>query len=311
MACQLSSGSYLRILNHSSGDLVADRRASYAEALAGEGEYVEAAEVLGQALERAPGWAAGWNNLGRYREEIGDLIGAMAAWRTSAALDGEGRYGAALKLVAYGEASAGGSAAYVETLFDNYAARFETSLVQRLGYGVPGNLARLIAETSPRVGVALDLGCGTGLMGLQLRSVALRLEGVDISEAMLAEARQKAVYDRLVRADLTDHLGTHPGGIDLVTATDVLNYTGALPPILAAVHGRLAPGGCFGFSLETHDGPEALLLRPSLRFVHQPALAITACREAGFEVLAQRPTVIRMDRGTPVDGVLMLARTTA
>ena len=57
------------------------------------------------------------------------------------------------------------------------------------------------------VGLALDLGCGTGLVGERLRKMVRRLEGVDLSEAMLAEARRKQIYDRLHKGDLTQFLG--------------------------------------------------------------------------------------------------------
>jgi predicted TPR repeat methyltransferase len=299
----------LRKFQHSSGDLAADRRASYAEVLASEQEFAEAAEVMVQALELAPDWAAGWNSLGRYLEEAGKLDAAREAWQRSVALDPEGRYGAGLKLAAHGEAMPANAAAYVETLFDDYAPRFETSLVARLGYGVPGELAAMMSRFVPgRAGTALDLGCGTGLMGVQLRGMAVRLEGVDLSAAMLAEARWKQVYDALHKADLVAFLADWEGQAELATATDVLNYTGALPPVLAAVRRKLAPGGLFGFSLETHEGPEAHVLRSSLRYQHQPERAIDACVTAGFEVLARQETVIRMDRGQPVAGVLMLVR---
>lgn len=299
----------MRKFQHSSGDLVADRRARYAEVLASEHEFAEAAEVMAQALELAPDWAAGWSNLGRYLEEAGDLGGARAAWQRSARLDPDGHYGAALKLAAHGEAMPASAAAYVETLFDDYAPRFETSLVDRLGYGVPGELAAMISRILPgRVRVALDLGCGTGLMGAQLRRMADRLEGVDLSAAMLAKARWKQIYDALHKAELLAFLADWEGPADLVTATDVLNYTGPLPPVLAAVQRTLAPGGLFGFSLETFGGPDALVLRSSLRFQHQPELAVEACVEAGFELLARQETVIRVDRGQPVAGVLMLVR---
>jgi predicted TPR repeat methyltransferase len=291
---------------HSSGDFLADRRGGYAEALASELEYAEAAEVMAQALERVPGWAAGWNNLGRYREEAGDRSGAIEAWRKSAALDTAGTYGAVLKLVAYGEIAEAGATAYVETLFDDYAERFETSLVDRLGYRAPGALARLLAGTGRAPGGrALDLGCGTGLMGVELRPLVGRLEGVDVSEAMLAEARRKGIYDRLVKADLLVFLG-EAGPAELVTATDVLNYTGPLPPVLAAVWQVLPPGGLFAFSLETHAGPEAVLLRTTLRYAHNADAALAACREAGFAVVAAPSEALRHDRGEPVMGLLVV-----
>jgi predicted TPR repeat methyltransferase len=297
----------VRKLHHSSGDPIADRRAGYAEALAAEHQFNEAAEVLSQALGLVPGWAAGWANLGRYREESGDLAGAIDAWRRSAGLDAAGVYGAALKLVAQGVETTAAAGAYVEALFDDYAGRFEKSLVDRLGYAAPRELMDLLRPCGPLGGTALDLGCGTGLMGLELRSSVRRLEGVDLSEAMLSEARRKGVYDRLSRADLIDFLAVaEPAG--LVTATDVLNYTGPLPPVLAAVHRVLEPRGLFGFSLELHDGPEALKLRSSLRYAHGREAALAACGDAGFEVAVARDTVLRRDRGAPVAGLLVVLR---
>jgi predicted TPR repeat methyltransferase len=298
----------LRKIQHSSGDPIADRRAGYAEALAAEGAFAEAAEVLAQTLEVVPGWAAGWASLGRYREEAGNNSGAAEAWRRSAELDREGIYGAALKLVAHGLAAEAAGGAYVETLFDDYAGRFEKSLVDRLGYRTPAELAGLIAGLRREPGgTAYDLGCGTGLMGVELRPVVRRLEGVDLSEAMLAEARRKGIYDRLTKADLMAFLAAaEPAG--LVTATDVLNYVGPLPPVLAAVQRALLPGGLFGFSLELHDGLEPARLRSSLRYAHNGAAAIAACLAVGFEIAAKQDTVIRLDRGLPVAGLLLVAR---
>lgn len=291
---------------HSSGDPIADRRGAYAEALASERAYAEAAEVMEQALELVPDWAVGWYSLGRHHEAAGSLEGAIAAWRRSAELDPEGRYGAALKLAAYGVGSAGRATAYVETLFDDYATRFETSLVDRLGYRVPEALAAAVAASGRlAAGRAVDLGCGTGLMGVRVRPHVGRLDGVDLSQAMLAEARRKGIYDSLTRADLFDYLRGEEG-VDLVLAADVLNYTGPLAPVLAAVRPVLNPGGCFAFSLETHEGPEAELLRTSLRFAHRPEAALAACRAAGFELLSSRAESLRHDRGEPVAGLLVV-----
>ncbi|MBK8086247.1 MAG: methyltransferase [Devosia sp.] len=291
---------------HSSGNPIVDRRGAYAEALSSEHAYAEAAEVMAQALELAPDWAAGWNSLGRHYEGSGSIDRAIAAWQRSAELDPAGRYGAALKLAAHGVGGARGMSAYAETLFDDYAGRFEMSLVDRLGYRVPEALADMIVATGRPAGARpVDLGCGTGLMGVRLRPLVDRLEGVDLSQAMLAEARRKGIYDRLTRADLFDFLGGVQG-VDLAAAADVLNYTGPLPPVLAAVRPVLSPGGRFAFSLETHGGPEPEVLRTSLRFAHHTDAALGACREAGYAVLATRAATLRYDRGEPVAGLLVV-----
>jgi SAM-dependent methyltransferase len=65
-------------------------------------------------------------------------------------------------------------------------------------------------------GRALDLACGTGRTGAWLRQRGVRrLDGVDFTPDMLRQARAKAVYDRLIQADVTA-TGLEPGGYDLL-----------------------------------------------------------------------------------------------
>ena len=302
----------MRQIQHSSGDLAVDRRAAFAEAMAVEKDFAAAAEVMAGAVEAAPHWAAGWLLLGDYRTEAGDSAGAVAAYRQVAALDTDGAFGAALKLAAHGGAMVQGGTdrPYVEALFDEYAPRFETELVRDLGYAVPPLLARMIGAAlgDRRVARAVDLGCGTGLMGAEIRPFCARLEGVDLSTRMLAEARRKGIYDHLAQAELQAFLDADPGGIALMTAADVLIYCGPLPPVLAAAHAALAPGGLFGFSLELHDRPGTLLQRRQLRYAHNAEEALAACAEAGFELVAAQRTPIRRERDLPVDGLVALIR---
>ncbi len=305
----------MRIFQLSSGDLVADRRASYAATLAQEADYTAAADLMVQALELTPGWAAGWCLLGDYRAEAGDGPGAIAAYAELARLDTAGRFGAALKLAALGAAPAPGGTeiAYVESLFDDYAGRFETELVLGLGYEGPERLAALVereldGRALEQVRNALDLGCGTGLFGERIRMRASFMEGIDLSGAMVEIAARKGIYDRLEKAELMAFLAGHAGGLDLVGAADVLNYCGALAPIAAAVSARLAPGGLFAFTLERHDGPEPHVLRSSLRYAHSEAGARAACRDAGLDIVSLEVAPIRQERGEPLMALLILAR---
>src|SRR5690349_10062613 len=123
----------------SSGDLLADRRASYAEMLLEGGDAAAAADLMRDALALAPGWAAGWFRLGEMLEMAGRAPEAEDAWREALRLDPQDRMGAALKLGL--TASTAGlvapPSAFVETLFDQYAGEFDAALVERLGYRVP------------------------------------------------------------------------------------------------------------------------------------------------------------------------------
>ena len=302
----------MREIQYSSGDLVADRRASYAAALAAERAFAEAADLMVQALEMVPQWVAGWNLLGGYREAAGDIAGAMAAWTRLLQLDVSGLFGAGLKLAAHGVGTSAPAPAYVEALFDDYAARFEESLVTKLGYRVPEAIAVAIGAAMATRGVerfarAIDLGCGTGLMGERLRPLADRLEGVDLSARMLAEARRKGIYDRLEKADLVTFLGADAQTAGLIVAADVFNYVGALEPALSAASRALMPGGLLGFSLETHAGEDAVRLGTSLRFQHAAEPTLALCRAVGLEVVSAQAVAIRMDRGVAVDGLIVVA----
>lgn len=88
----------------SSGDVIADRRADYAKMLAESGEPASAAELMEQALELAPSWAAGWFNLAIYREKAGNVEGAVAALNEVLTLDEGDVFGARLKLAVLGAA---------------------------------------------------------------------------------------------------------------------------------------------------------------------------------------------------------------
>lgn len=302
----------MRRLQNSSGDLIIDRRAGFAAVLARDKDFAAAAEVMAGALELAPHWAAGWQLLGDYRAEAGDSEGATAAYRQVHALDGHGVFGAQLSLAAHqaGTMPAGTDVAYVTTLFDQYAGRFERELIGALGYAVPPVLAAMIADATggQRIARAVDLGCGTGLMGIELRAMSERLEGVDLSARMLAEARRKHVYDRLEQAELVTFLTRDAGGVSLLTAADVIIYAGPLPPILSEAFAALAPGGLFGFSLELHAGTGTLLQRRQLRYAHNGDEALAECRTAGFELVATRRMALRRERDAPVDGLLVVVR---
>ncbi|WDQ99365.1 methyltransferase [Devosia sp. J2-20] len=301
--------------SYSSGDAIADRRAGYARMLAEDGELAAAAEVMQQALELAPNWAAGWDVLGDYFDRLGRTAEAISAWRHLEALDDSGQFGARLKLAVHGAGPAGEGTAisYVEALFDQYAPKFEKSLVGKLGYRVPEMLDALVVQEMARLGIArfergLDLGCGTGLMGQKLRDKVGYLEGIDISAAMIAETARKKIYDNLDKAELVAALSARQAESDLVTAADVFIYCGALEPVLAALVPALLPGGLVAFSLEAHDGDEAVFLRPSLRYAHGVAATQTAVIASGLQLLRFETVVLRMDRGAPINGMLVVAR---
>ncbi|QWW68291.1 class I SAM-dependent methyltransferase [Rhizobium sp. WYJ-E13] len=304
----------------SSGDVIADRRADYARMLDEGGEPEAAAELMEQALELTPAWAAGWYRLATYREKAGKADAAVEAYRRTLELDSEDIFGAGLKLALLGdtETPAQPSSRYVERLFDDYADRFETSLVEKLDYSVPQKLAALVASTGRQYQYAVDLGCGTGLLGPEIRTRVAQLEGFDLSQNMLVKAAEKHVYDHLAQADLS--LSPEASGLfadgarhraDLVTAADVLMYLGNLENVFAILDELLAPCADFAFSVEDGGEGNGFHLAPSLRYAHSETYVEGLAVAHRLQILKTVKTTIRKDGGKPVLGILFLTRKTA
>lgn len=292
----------------SSGDTAADRRASFAETLAHLGDAAGAVEALKSALELSPDWAAGWYRLGEYHEATGEADLAIAAWRKAMSLDPSDPFGAAMKcdlITRTDPITDRMPAAFVETLFDQYASRFERSLREGLGYRAP----ELIAEELSRVGLrhtdaALDLGCGTGLMGVLLRPIAAQLVGYDLSAAMLSEAQEKGCYDRLDKCDITELALIGPS-YDLIVAADVFNYIGALEQVIGWCADALLPEGHLCFTVEAGDAPVRLMA--SRRFTHSRNYITDLLAQAGFAPPKITEAPIRQDRGEDVMGLIVFS----
>jgi predicted TPR repeat methyltransferase len=294
----------------SSGDVIADRRFEYARDLVAEGDLTAAADLLEQTLELAPGYAAAWFTLGEVRDRAGDRDGAVAAFQKAADADLQDRHGAKLHLIRLGAAPAAAMPeSYVRTLFDGYAPKFDHALTQGLGYRAPELLLRAVQASAVPMTFAhaLDLGCGTGLGGAAFKPFCDKLTGVDLSPAMLAQARAKNIYDRLEAGDVVAFLQAETARYDLVLAADVYMYLDGLHPVLNAVKKVLTPGGLLAFSVETHDG-EGVMLRDTLRYAHGAGHVRDALAAAGLDLVSLDSAATRTEKGVPVPGLIAVVR---
>lgn len=300
------------IIPASSGDLIADRRYRFGCDLAARGDFSAAADLFAQAAEAAPAFAPAWFALGETHAKLGDRAGAAEAFRRALAIDPDDHCGAALHLARLGAADAARamSGAYVRTLFDQYAPRFDVAL-RGLTYAGPARLREAVERRHPSRTFAhvLDLGCGTGLAGAAFRPLATQLTGIDLSPAMVAQSAAKRIYDRLAVDELQAFLAAEQrrhGTYDLVVAADVLVYVFDLAPVAAAVASVLSAGGLFAFTVETHDG-DGVVLGEKLRYQHGAAHVRTAIAAAGLHALDVAAVATRIEAGREVPGLLGLA----
>jgi len=155
----------------------------------------------------------------------------------------------------------------------------------------------------------LDLGCGTGLSGAALRGLARQLTGVDLSPRMLARARERGFYDRLIEGDIVQVLAGQGASFDLVVAADVFVYIGDLEAVVASAGQVLRPGGWLAFSVETLSEGE-YRLQPTGRYAHAPAYIEALAQRHGFARVAEQAVTLRVEQGRPVAGELQLWRRT-
>ncbi|MEQ9329885.1 methyltransferase [Thalassobaculum sp.] len=297
-----------------SGILRADRRVDTARALSGDGDHEGALSVLEQTLDLAPDWADLHFMIGETATAGGRRDRAVAAFTRYLALSPEDRLGA-LPLLALLGATPSPDAlpvAYVAALFDEYAPRFERSLLVGLGYQGPEQMQAALGrvrDPAAGFGAVLDLGCGTGLIGERLRARSNWIEGVDLSPAMVAQAARKGVYDALHVAEATVHLTGEPRRFDLITAADVLIYLGDLAPLLTAAAACLADRGLLALTVEAAeaDGPGIeRRLRPSRRFAHSASYVARVAAGAGLALRDHESVALRRDGAEIVEGHIMV-----
>ncbi len=247
-------------------------------------------------------------------EKAGDIDAAVKAYEQVLELDPEDHGGAAVRIAAMGRGETPPKApdAYVETLFDQHAESFEDILVEQLGYAVPVIVRqRLQALKLGPFKRMLDLGCGTGLTGGTLRDMADDITGIDISENMVEIAHEKDIYETLYVAEAEDFLEDNDDEpFDLVTATDVLPYLGALEPLFFGAAENMVPGGLFIFSSETLSDSDGrpYIVGPNQRFLHSEAYIRSRLAETGFDLVEITGINVRMQDGNPSPGHLVIAR---
>jgi len=298
----------------SSGDMIADRRFDFARDLQLKGDLVAAADLLLQATELAPGFASAWFTLGEVREQLGERDAAVAAFRTARAADPEDRHGAGLRLTLLGaEPVAEMPPAYVRALFDQYAPKFETALVDDLGYRGPALLfkAVLAARAAVRKPAffrrAIDLGCGTGLAASAFAKEVDHFTGIDLSPRMIERARATGLYAELEVADMLEGLRGRPDACaELVLAADAMVYVADLAPLLREAKRVLTAGGLVAFTVETHGG-EGVILGEGLRYAHGAAYVRASIGEAGLNLSGLEDRSARNEDNRPVPGLVVVA----
>ena len=208
-----------------------------------------------------------------------------------------------------GNTSKGPPKEYVKNLFDDYAERFDESLLNQLQYKLPLFIKEIILKIDPartKFDKVIDLGCGTGLSGADLQGISNYLTGIDISENMISKAKKLGVYDSLIAGDIVEKLDLSKEKYDLFIALDVFIYIGEITSIFNAVKKCSNKNSFFIFSIETHQGEGYSLLKSS-RYAHSDSY-ILEIASYGFELVDSQDVKLRKDGNNWIDGKIYILK---
>ena len=139
--------------------------------------------------------------------------------------------------------------------YDHIATAYDSELVEGMGYRSPAAVATAVQKVMPTEARILDVGAGTGLLGAALAEAGFsRLDALDLSPQMLAEAGRKGVYGALREGRLGDELDYETGGYDGVVACGVLTTGHAPAGSLDELVRITRPGGHVVFTLRSDGG---------------------------------------------------------
>jgi predicted TPR repeat methyltransferase len=200
-------------------------------------------------------------------------------------------------------------AGYVRHLFDQFSADYDARMLSQLSYRAPQILRELASLTmAGRTDLAiLDLGCGTGLSGASFKDLAARLDGIDLSPAMIEKARSRGIYDSLAVGDIESGLAPAAERYDLVLAADTLVYLGDLEATMQGVARALKADGFFLFTVEQKEG-EGFELGPKRRWRHSESTVRGLASANGLEVAGLLACSPRTEAGVPVEGLAVALR---
>ena len=134
------------------------------------------------------------------------------------------------------------------------------------------------------------MGCGTGLVGDELKKHCIRLDGIDLSKLMLQKAKAKNIYNKLEHTEITEYLRNENLDYDYFIAADVFVYIGDLSEIFELVKSRNKLKGKLIFSTQ-HVENEDFVLERSGKYSHSKQYIEKLCKRFKYSIIHfEKPT---------------------
>ena len=261
------------------------------------------------AISLKPTYYEAHSNLGNISKELGKLDQAKSNYKNAININPDFTSAKHQLSALQGITTPIAPRDYVENLFDNYADNFERSLIDKLEYNLPNIITEVIIKNQPAksLGSVLDLGCGTGLIGQEIKKYCDYLEGIDLSKAMLRIAKNKKIYDSLSHGDIIEYLSTQDLKFDFFIAADVFIYIGDLSLIFQSIKTRNKSGGKLVFSIEESKS-EDFSLQKTCRYSHSTKYVKLLCDKFDYEIIQVDRIVLRKEKKEYINGFVFLLK---
>lgn len=148
----------------------------------------------------------------------------------------------------------------VHEVYAGWADTYEQDLNEEYGYVAPQVTIDIFARHFfDRSAAILDVGCGTGLAGVELKRHGFTIiDGTDLSSAMVDQAETKGIYRTLSVGDISAGLDIPDNHYGAVTCVGVFAMGHVGPSSLDELIRIIQPGGILAFSInelvfEKHD----------------------------------------------------------
>jgi SAM-dependent methyltransferase len=169
-------------------------------------------------------------------------------------------------------------------LYRDWAGSYDQQLERGLRYVAPAVIAQMLSAAEPDHTVrVLDVGCGTGLVGVSLSKMGFTfLDGLDFSSQMLNEARRKSVYRKLIQADLSGSLDLAPFTYGAAISCGTFTHGHVDASALERITPLLKPGAIFACTIHHGVWEEAGFAKTLERLGSDGVLVIEEIYERAF-----------------------------
>jgi len=276
--------------------------------LSASGDFAAAMAIFTELLAQSPGSQSLLAARRQAALAAKDLVLAVQDAETLLAQDPANEEHQFYLAVVKGEAPATQPASVVALHFNSLAV-VQAQQVADVHHTLAKDVAQRIRTWYPDLDAdVLDLGCGTGALGMALGPMKGVLVGVDLAQHMLALAAQRQLYDKLHAVNLLDALRETPAEqYHVITALDVFDYVGDLTTVIPHALRILVPGGRLIFNCEAsaEDDPASFHLSNNLRYTYNRAYVQRLLSDAGCTDIDTQDCEIHVGSAQPAAGFLV------